>query len=215
MGSYLYTAVHEVTAWYVQKRNAAVRDRGKTRSATVQHVGTAQSMSECRNCVAVRSQPPSQCSRNRHVTPPLTPIHVALPLLSLTPNTLPLLLTPPFVVVNTCLLPPSTPLHVTLPLSSSTPNISALTADTFVTYAHMTPPPLLLTPDTSTRHFHLRHHRRHLCDPYAHDTSALTINTSRTLATPPTPPPSLPTPLPSPSTPPWHLAHCCHRYHFT
>ena len=33
--SYLYTAVHEATTWYVQKRNAAVRDRGKTRSVTV------------------------------------------------------------------------------------------------------------------------------------------------------------------------------------
>ena len=147
--------------------------------------------------------------------PPSTPIHVTLPLSSSTPNTLPSLPTPPFVVVDTCLLLPSTPLHVTLPLSSSTPNISALATDTFVTHAHMTPPPLLLTPDTSTGHFHLRYHRQHLCDPCAHDTSALTIDTSRTLATPPTPPPSLPTPLPSLSTPPWHLAQCHHHHHFT
>ena len=31
-GRALYTVVHEVTAWYVQKRNAAVRDHGKTRN---------------------------------------------------------------------------------------------------------------------------------------------------------------------------------------
>ena len=51
MGSSLYTAAHEATAWYVRKRNAAVRDRGKTRSATVGHVGTAQTVSERRRDV--------------------------------------------------------------------------------------------------------------------------------------------------------------------
>ena len=49
--SYLYTAVHEATAWYVRMRNAAVRDRGKTRSATVRCVGTAQSALERRRDV--------------------------------------------------------------------------------------------------------------------------------------------------------------------
>jgi hypothetical protein len=33
--SYLYTAAHEATVWYVRKQNAAVRNRGKTRGTTV------------------------------------------------------------------------------------------------------------------------------------------------------------------------------------
>ena len=61
-GKALYTAVHEVTAWYVQKQNAAVCDH---RTALELH-GQCQ---KCRSRVMVHSQPPSQHSQNWHVTP--------------------------------------------------------------------------------------------------------------------------------------------------
>ena len=46
-----------------------MRDRGKTRSATVRRVGTAQSVLEHGRNVVADSGPPSQRSRNWHVTP--------------------------------------------------------------------------------------------------------------------------------------------------
>ena len=49
-------------------QNAAVRDRGKTRSATVRHIGTVQPVLECQHDVVACSRRPSQRSRNQHVT---------------------------------------------------------------------------------------------------------------------------------------------------
>ena len=54
--------------WCIQMRNAAVRDCGKTRSTTVQCVGTVWSVSERQHNVVGNSRHPSQRSWNRQVT---------------------------------------------------------------------------------------------------------------------------------------------------